>query len=115
MNLLCRPYSSFTAGIVQSSQEPGNAGPVVKSMAIVGFVIFDVLVVTFFLWCLANFIREDRRYKGANVKVTRLDPLPLPSAKKVFRPDEQTFSRRARRERLITAGESLPAARFRRG
>lgn len=115
MNILCRPYSSFTAGIVQSSQERGNAAPVVKSMAIVGFVIFDVLAVTFFLWCLANFIREDRRYKGGNVKVTRRDPLPLPSAKKVLRLDEQIFARRGRRVRLVTVRESLPALRFRRG
>ena len=84
-------------------------------MAIVGFVILEVLAVTFFLWCLANFIRDGRGYKGASVKVTRLDPLPLPSAKNVLRLDEQTFSRRVRRKRPITVGESLPGVRFRRG
>ncbi len=42
-------------------------------MAIVGFVIFDVLAVVFLLWCLLNFIHEGRRHRGVSVKVMRVD------------------------------------------
>ncbi len=44
-------------------------------MAIVGFVIFDVLAIVFLLWCLLNLIREGRHHRGVSVKVMRIDSM----------------------------------------
>lgn len=43
--------------------------------SIIAFIVFDLLGVVFLLWCLLNFVREDRRYRRSNVKVMHIDPM----------------------------------------
>ncbi len=58
-------------------------------MAIAGFVTFDVLGIIFLVWCLANFIREGRRYKSTRVNIMRIDPmLPHKVTTRVVAPRE---------------------------
>ncbi len=70
-------------------------------MAVIAFVLFDLLALMFLLWCLVNFIRDGRRYKGVRVKVMRLDPM-------LFRRTANIF---AMRQRTSSAQDRVPFTR----
>lgn len=52
-------------------------------LATVGFIVFDLAGVAFLLWCLVNFVREDRHHRRNNVKVMYIEPLPQPTSTNV--------------------------------
>ncbi len=80
----------------------------------IAFAVFDLLGIAFLLWCLANFVREDRRNRGT--ASIRIDSLPAePKAVNVVAINRRDVTWNERQARITTQRDAIAARRSHRG
>ncbi len=80
----------------------------------IAFVVFDLLGTAFLLWCLANFIREDRRNRGT--ASVRIDSLPAETkAVNVVTINRRDVTWNERQARITAQRDANAARRSHRG
>ncbi len=81
--------------------------------SMIAFVVFDLLGIAFLLWCLVNFVREDRRNRGT-VSIVRIDPVSAHSSNLVSMGQHAT-SRHKQQHRIEALRNALAIPRSHRG